>query len=532
MSRLLGTEFANSFVTVEKQEEQRLRTHLQEHPQDLDAWLDLVKQVEKFKSSSMTKEVLQEVLKEFPQYAPGWRKLADCYNFEGNAEMVECTYEDALKTIPTNIDLWLAYITWKTDKTPVETLRSLYERAIDVSGKVYSSFLLWDKYLDFEKVHKDWVRMEQVFWKVIGTPNSKLYDYFSRFKNFLETPGLFTGPEQDIAKRKKLEEIITVYEKTVIENNKRKAFEAAIKRSHFSTKPLDPDQLSNWRRYLDLEEREGDAQRIELLYARCLVPACYYGEFWIRYALYLEKTKGEEAARELYKSANLKLLFRRPELFIAQGYFEETHGNLEEAEVLYRKVYEKVDRGSLEAIFKHLNLEKRRNNLEAVERLYEQASESADAIGDSNSIAFVSMHYARYLQLVKGNLQEALEVYAKVEPKAKDKKAMYLAYLNTLSLITDTSERNQKMVSVYERAIVSEKLSENERLELWVAYMDFVDTFIEDRATVMALKGRYRRVFFQAATVTADFKKRINISRKQRSIAPDFSAPHKRLKTD
>lgn len=464
MSRLLGSEFANSFTTVEKLEEQRLRAHLQENPSDLDAWLDLVKQVEKFvsimqKSSGMTKEVLQEVLKEFPQYAPGWRKLADCYNTESNAEMVQCTYEEALKTIPTNIDLWLAFITWKSDRSSVEDTRALYERAVEVSGKVYTSFLLWDKYLDFEKSNKDWARMEEVFWKVIGTPISKLYDYFSRFKNFLETPGLFVGAEQDFLKRKKLDEIIKVYERTVIENNKRKAFEAAIKRSHFSTKPLDQDQISNWRRYLDQEEREGDPVRIELLYARCLVPASYYAEFWIRYALYLENAKGEQAARELYISANSKLLFRRPELFIAQGYFEETHGNLVEAEQLYRKVYEKVDRGSLEAIFKHLNLEKRRGDLVAVDRLYHLASAAADAIGDSNSIAFVSMHFARHLQQVKDDLEGALAIYARVEPKTRDKKAMYLAYLNTLSLLTDPNERNAKMTEVYERAIASDKVT-------------------------------------------------------------------------
>jgi pre-mRNA-processing factor 39 len=464
MSKLLGSDFANSFATVEKQEEQRLRAHLHDKPSDLEAWLDLIKQVEKFvrsmqKSSSMTKEVLQDVLKEFPQYAPGWRKLADCYHSEANSEMVQCTYEEALKIIPTNIDLWLAYLNWKSERSSVEDMRALYERAVQVSGSVFASFLMWDKYLDFERSQKDWGRLEQVFWKVIGTPNSKLYDYFSRFKNFLETPGLFSGPDQDLAKRKKLEEIIVAYEQTVIENNKRKAFEAAIKRSHFSTNPLDPDQIANWRRYLDLEEREGDAHRIELLYARCLIPACYYAEFWVRYALYLERVKGAEAARELYRAANAKLLFRRPELFIAQGYFEETHGDLEEAELLYRKVYENVEEGSLEAIFKHLGLELRRGDLEAVERLYHLAAGSAESSGDSSTLAFVSMHFARFLQSVKGDLEGALAVFARVEPKTKDKKALYMAYLNTLSLAKDSEDRTQRMTAVYERAIASEKVT-------------------------------------------------------------------------
>lgn len=47
-SALLGREFADSFETEEKQEEQRLRDYLYRHPEDFEVWLDLIKQVEKF----------------------------------------------------------------------------------------------------------------------------------------------------------------------------------------------------------------------------------------------------------------------------------------------------------------------------------------------------------------------------------------------------------------------------------------------------------------------------------------------------
>ena len=36
---------------------------------------------------------------------------------------------------------------------------------------------------------------------------------------------------------------------------------------------MDEIQLSNWRRYLEFEEGEGDETRIQVLYERCLV-AC------------------------------------------------------------------------------------------------------------------------------------------------------------------------------------------------------------------------------------------------------------------
>lgn len=62
-----------------------------------------------------------------------------------------------------------------------------------------------------------------------------------------------------------------IYARTAEETNKRWPFEAEIKRPYFHVKPMDMPQLSNWRRYLDFEETEGDVERIRVLYERCLV---------------------------------------------------------------------------------------------------------------------------------------------------------------------------------------------------------------------------------------------------------------------
>lgn len=48
MSRVLDVEFANSFMTQEREEESRLRTLLQSSPGDFDLWLELIKQIEKY----------------------------------------------------------------------------------------------------------------------------------------------------------------------------------------------------------------------------------------------------------------------------------------------------------------------------------------------------------------------------------------------------------------------------------------------------------------------------------------------------
>lgn len=62
-----------------------------------------------------------------------------------------------------------------------------------------------------------------------------------------------------------------IHARTAEETNKRWPFEAEIKRPYFHVKPMDMPQLTNWRRYLDFEESEGDMERIRVLYERCLV---------------------------------------------------------------------------------------------------------------------------------------------------------------------------------------------------------------------------------------------------------------------
>jgi hypothetical protein len=51
MSEVLGSDFANTFETQEKQEEERLREAIFQNPFDFDSWLNLVKHIENYVSS-------------------------------------------------------------------------------------------------------------------------------------------------------------------------------------------------------------------------------------------------------------------------------------------------------------------------------------------------------------------------------------------------------------------------------------------------------------------------------------------------
>lgn len=49
---VLASSFANTFETVEKQEENRLRSIIKDNVFDFDAWMDLVKHIESYVRSN------------------------------------------------------------------------------------------------------------------------------------------------------------------------------------------------------------------------------------------------------------------------------------------------------------------------------------------------------------------------------------------------------------------------------------------------------------------------------------------------
>lgn len=84
----------------------------------------------------------------------------------------------------------------------------------------------------------------------------------------------------------------------------RRGFEMNIKRPYFHVKPLDYPQLFNWMSYLNFEIQEGQEDRINILFERCLISCALYEEFWIKYARWTYKTfKSKTKTRAVYMRA-------------------------------------------------------------------------------------------------------------------------------------------------------------------------------------------------------------------------------------
>lgn len=438
--------------------------------------------------------------------------------------MVTCTFEEGLKFIPVSTDLWLHYCIWKVEHSPPAEARELFSRATQASGQVYTSNLLWDKFLDFEKTQKNFESMEKIFSQLLSFPTNKVYEYYTRFKNFIDTQ----YKDQEDLKKVKKDEAIHAYEKVCIENNKRKGFEQAIKRSNFSNKPLDSDQVMNWRKYLEFEEKEGNLFRVKLLYERCVVPCCYYFEFWVRYAEFLERNYGVDQARALYQRANKDYLSKRPEVLVAHGVFEEMHGLVDEARRLYELAYDSVAPGLIDALIKHAHLERRASEFGKAEELFQRALDVSFACGDSACISFVTGQFCKFLLTSTRNLNKALEVFQISLEKASDQKSIYLLYINILRNIQDTEERFEKIRMVYEFGLAKDsRLMSNDQLELWVSYVDFMRNYWRNYEEVKEVEMRFCKNYHHQNIMTSDFKARCGIKRMKKNEALDYPEPIK-----
>lgn len=131
-----------------------------------------------------------------------------------------------------------------------------------------------------------------------------------------------------------------VFNRVQAETTKRWTFESEIKRPYFHVTELDDNQLSNWRRYLDFEEAEGDNTRTAFLYERCLVAAAYYDEFWLRYARWMSAQAGKsEEVRNIYNRASCVFApVARPAIRLQWALFEESQGRAAVAHDIYAAI--------------------------------------------------------------------------------------------------------------------------------------------------------------------------------------------------
>ncbi|CAG8523984.1 6594_t:CDS:10 [Paraglomus brasilianum] len=458
------------------------------NPDDFGAWEYLIRVAESVdggitaqsseENIKNVRNVYDRFLAKFPLCFGYWRKYADIELAIDSAAGAEKIYERGVAAISNSVDLWTQYCQFKIEHAESdEEIRGLFERGAACVGLDFLAHIFWDKYIEFEESRDAHDRVLSLLERIIRIPLHQYAKFFDKYSQLSQTRPLTELTEEQIQQdiRMRIYNMnVEIYMKTQAETNKRWPFEHEIKRPYFHVKPMDELQLTNWRRYLDFEESEGDDTRIQVLHERCLVACALYDEFWLRYARWmLSKNRIQEARNIFSRAITVFIPVNRPSIRLSFALFEEEQNRIEAAREIYKELTENLP-GCAEVIYKNANFERRQNPGDSSIALdILKQSLEGDILSDERSAAFISVQYANMLWRSKQSVEEARTIYQEGTTKFLGSKYFWLNYLN-FELAQNDDPAEQRITEVFEKIRSDSTISPESIRDISQRYLDFL----------------------------------------------------------
>lgn len=247
---------------------------------------------------------------------------------------------------------------------------------------------------------------------------------------------------------------LELFNRTQSETTKRWTYESEIKRPYYHVTELDEPQLSNWRKYLDFEEGEGDYNRIKFLYERCLVTSANYDEFWLRYARWMlaHPGKQEEVRYICLRASCLYVPISQPavRLFFAQ--FEEAEGRPEVAAAIHEAILDRMP-GHVDTIISLANVHRRQHGLQAAIDTLKTHIDNTET--DTHTRGALVSEWARLVWRVQGDADKARQIYQDHEQACLDSQTYWVDWLK-FEMDQPTSESKEMLRSQHVRAVFTD----------------------------------------------------------------------------
>ncbi|KAF2831965.1 hypothetical protein CC86DRAFT_451629 [Ophiobolus disseminans] len=356
----------------------------------------------------------------------------------------------------------------------------------------------WDKYIEFEERVQEPANATKLYSRVFRIPIHQVMRYFDKFQVMLgnrpveelvDTETLENLQKQiqadnqgqpekaPLELERQLRDRIAQYyydalTHTQQEVHSRWQFEQAIKRAYFHVTELDDDELDNWRKYLDFEEKAGDFQRTCFLYERCLVACALYEEFWLRYARWMFSQGRDEDTRIIYNRASCIFVpISAPTVRLNWARFEEKLGRTSVARDIYVAILDQAPDHE-ETLISLANIERRQEGNDAAVHILDQYIEASN-----NQIGgILAAEQVRILWQCKGAVEEARQVFKDKHAKFLDSREFWLKYLEfeVAQLSSDQDEAHKRVKGVYELMRTKGRFSANVSKELSQHYMNYL----------------------------------------------------------
>lgn len=367
----------------------------------------------------------------------------------------------------------------------------------------------WDKYLEFEERLDAHDRIFAILGRIIHIPMHQYARYFEKYRALAANrPVADLAPEEVITSfreqisgqkpksekeadqqlRSKLDSFhLEIFQRTQTETTKRWTYESEVKRPYYHVTELDEPQLTNWKKYLDFEEAEGDYTRTKFLYERCLVTAANYDDMWLRYARWMaaQENKQEEVQNIYLRASCVYVPISRPmvRLFFAQ--FEESVDRAEVAIDIHEAILLTMP-NYIEAILSLANVHRRQHGLDKAIEVIKKYIDSPESTTFTRG-ALVS-EWARLVWKGTGDADAARQIYQKNEQLYLDSRAFWVNWLD-FELQQPTSEsdeeaRHERIRKVFSDIRQSSRLPPDLTKELAATYL----TYLKERGGKEAMK--------------------------------------------
>ena len=235
---------------------------------------------------------------------------------------------------------------------------------------------------------------------------------------------------------------LEIFQRTQTETTKRWTYESEVKRPYYHVTELDEPQLTNWRKYLDFEEAEGDYARTKFLYERCVVTAANYEDMWLRYARWMTAQENkQEEVRNIYSRASCVYVpISRPTVRVYYALFEESVDRPEVAIDIHEAIL-LITPNYIEGIVSLANVHRRQHGLENAIEVIKKYIDSPESTSYTRG-ALVS-EWARLIWKGSGDADAARQIYQKNEQLYFDSRDFWVDWLD-FELQQPTSENDEK----------------------------------------------------------------------------------------
>nr|XP_039271268.1 pre-mRNA-processing factor 39-like [Styela clava] len=453
-----------------------------ENPQDFTNWTYLLQLVEQENKSPLARRAYNGFFKRYPLCYGYWKKFSEMEKRHGNYVRAQRILERGVRAIPLSIDLWVHMIDFYTTnyKGPdagKEKVKIIFERAVKAAGPEFRSEKLWNKYIHWEQSNKDWNAVIDIYDRVLKLPTQHYAIFFKDYKEFVmsrspkeilsyqefeemleevrdDADALEKDKKKDAEDQEMQEDVdddappgvesndrgkppnekeLKAVSEKIIEKKKKMfdeteasvtkiwTFEEGIKRPYFHVKALERTQIKNWRDYLEAEiGRQDNAERVVLLFERCLIACALYEDFWLKYARYLMKSDSSRA-RDVYRRACQIHLPKKPNIHLHWATFEELEGHHDVAAKILEDLEKTLPNLAMVKL-RRVAIERRAGNIQAAEDIMKGYVSAAEKGTDE---CFYIRKYVWFLVKVSNKIDEARQVLKDAIQANADKLQLY-----------------------------------------------------------------------------------------------------------